>query len=246
MFSFPPFFQMWLQQGFSLATINQQFVSFLDEAKRLKAHYASQIILLVGLETEFITPRDLEELEGILERYQPYVIEYIVGSVHHVNGIPIDFDEATYRRSVASFSGGTCDSKEDIHGEDNSGRHRGQLEGFLLAYFDAQYELLQRFKPEIIGHIDLCRLYTPNLKFADFPEVWKRMERNVGYAISYGALFEVNTAAFRKKWETAYPGPDVAEASLFSPAHFSELDQKKILFSTAYTSTWREVCIIRR
>lgn len=80
-----------------------------------------------------------------------------------------------------------------------------------MAYFDAQYEVLQRFKPEIVGHLDLCRLYTPDLKFTDFQEVWKRIERNVEYAISYGALFEVNTAAFRKKWKTAYPGPDVAQ-----------------------------------
>jgi len=208
----PFFFQMWLQQGLSLAAINQQFISFLDEAKRLKAHYASQITLLVGLETEFITPRDLEELECILEQYQPHVIEYIVGSVHHVHGIPIDFDEATYRRSVTSFGGGgTRDSTEG---------DRGQLEAFLLAYFDAQYELLQRFKPEIVGHLDLCRLYTPDLKFTDFQEVWKRIERNVEYAIAYGALFEVNAAAFRKKWKTAYPGPDVAQVGFFPSLTF--------------------------
>jgi len=200
---------MWLQQGLSLVAINQQFISFLDEAKRLKAYYASQITLLVGLETEFITPRDLEELERILKQYQPHAIEYIVGSVHHVHGIPIDFDEATYRRSITSFGGGgTCDSTEG---------DRGQLEAFLLAYFDAQYELLQRFKPEIVGHLDLCRLYTPDLKFTDFQEVWKRIERNVEYAITYGALFEVNAAAFRKKWKTAYPGPDVAQVG-FPPS----------------------------
>lgn len=36
------------------------------------------------------------------------------------------------------------------------------------------------------------------------------------YAISYGALFEINAAAFRKKWDTAYPGVDIAEVSFMS------------------------------
>jgi len=112
--------------------------------------------------------------------------------------------------------------KEDVGGD------RGQLEAFLLAYFDAQYELLQRFKPEIVGHLDLCRLYTPDLKFMDFQEVWKRIERNVEYAISYGALFEVNAAAFRKKWKTAYPGPDVAQVGFHPPLTW--LEQRNIIF----------------
>ncbi|KAF5360820.1 hypothetical protein D9756_004574 [Leucocoprinus leucothites] len=222
------------EEGLSLTALHHQFTSFLEEAHRLKKHYASRISLIVGLETEFITPRDLDELERFLKQHdhdhphpqqlqqeqQSDGIEYIVGSVHHVNGIPIDFDVTTYRRAVASFSdtNSASDSDKGVHG----GVSDPGLDKFLLAYFDAQYELLQRFKPEIIGHIDLCRLYTPDLEFKRFPEVWERIKQNVEYAISYGALFEVNAAAFRKKWDTAYPGRDVAEVkypSLFFSPH---------------------------
>lgn len=166
----------------------QQFDAFLDEAHRLKCQFASQITLLIGLETEFITEADLDYLDALLKKVGPRV-EYIVGSIHHVYGIPIDFDQATFHKAL----------------------HLETQEGFLSAYFDAQYRLLERFHPEIIGHFDLCRLYNPELLFADYPAASTKMERNIKYAIEYGALFELNAAAFRKGWDTAYPGRDVVE-----------------------------------
>ncbi len=183
----------------SLVDLSQQFNAFLQEAQRLKLQYAPQIKLLVGLETEFITPRDLEELSFLLD-HSCSTIDYVVGSIHHVNSIPIDFDEQTYQKALASFASEGVSEVE-------------QFEKYLGTYFDAQYELLRRFRPEIVGHMDLCRLYTPEVNFTDHPFAWEKIQRNVKFAISYGALFEVNAAAFRKKWNTAYPGTEVAEVS---------------------------------
>jgi histidinol-phosphatase (PHP family) len=176
----------------------KQFENFLDEAHRLKSKYASQIALLVGLETEYIHDGDLDQLDSLLERHSPR-IEYLVGSVHHVYGIPIDFDLPTFHKALYS-------------GETRMTEH-GAQERLLVGYFDAQYRLLERFRPEIIGHLDLCRLYNPELRFADYPVAYEKMERNVRYAVEYGALFEINAAALKKNWETAYPGRDVVEVS---------------------------------
>ncbi|KAF8958114.1 hypothetical protein BDZ97DRAFT_1924012 [Flammula alnicola] len=181
----------------SLDALSNQFNKFLVEAHRLKSLYASQITLLIGLETEYITDLDLVGLENLLEALGGRV-EYIVGSIHHVNGIPIDFDLPTYQRALASF---TVEREED------------RQEAFLSAYLNAQYDLIRRFKPEIIGHFDLCRLYTPSLRFGDYPAIYEKVKRNVRFAVNYGALFEINAAAFRKKWNTAYPAEDVVEAS---------------------------------
>jgi histidinol-phosphatase (PHP family) len=178
---------IFFKQGLSLETLAKQFEDFLAEAHRLKSSYASRITLLVGLETEYITSHDLDCLHDLLFRHARE-IEYVVGSVHHVNSIPIDFDLATYHTAVSSCS---------------------NLDVYLTAYLDAQYDLITRFQPEIIGHIDLCKLYTPDLKLRDHPVAWARLERNVIAAIAYGALFEVNAAAFRKGWDTAYPGLDI-------------------------------------
>lgn len=162
----------------------------------------------MGLETEFITRPDLDRLQELLLNHGDR-IEYLVGSVHHVNGIPIDFDLKTFDKALSGFT------SSDPTACRNRALDASPMEGLLSAYFDAQYEVMCRFKPEIIGHFDLCRLYHPELRFLDYPLVWEKILRNVQFAIGYGALFEVNAAAFRKGWQSAYPAEDVLE--VFSP-----------------------------
>ena len=173
----------------------KQFERYIEEAHRLRLAYQDKITLLVGLETEYITSLDLDGLETLLGRFGEK-IEYIVGSVHHVRGIPIDFDLTTFQSCLETFDGET---------------EHERMEGFLCAYFDAQYEVLERFRPDVVGHIDLCRLYNPHLVFSDYPRAEEKMERNVRFAGEYGALFEASAAPFRKGWDTAYPGKDVLE-----------------------------------
>ena len=183
------------QDDLQIKDLEETFDAYIAEATRLQTKYAIQIELLVGLETENINSESLDMLEIMLERYS-MSISYIVGSVHHVDSLPIDFDKEIFDKVVAKFP----DRRDGL----------SQLEQVFCAYFDAQFELLQRIKPEVIGHFDLCRLYYPNSSFAN-EEVWKRVERNVRFAIDYGALFEVNAAAFRKGWKTAYPAEDVLQ-----------------------------------
>ncbi|TFY82100.1 hypothetical protein EWM64_g1911 [Hericium alpestre] len=144
----------------------EEFDAFVAEARRVQAAYTSQIQLLVGLETDLITERDLVGLSDILERHGDG-IDYLVGSVHHVHGIPIDFDRETFQRCLASIP-----NSADMSDEDRTGV-------FLEMYFDAQYEVMQRFKPEIVGHIDLCRLYTPTLDLRAYAAAWSKLTRNV-------------------------------------------------------------------
>lgn len=156
----------------------------------------NDIELLIGLETDFITSLDLDGLDSLLSKHKSR-IDYIVGSIHHVNELPIDLDRATFQQALASFGDGTEEE---------------QWTRLAASYFDAQLTLMERFRPEIIGHFDLCRLYKPTFSFKS---VWAKVERNVRFAIGYGALFECNAAAFRKGWETAYPGEDVAKVCQF-------------------------------
>jgi histidinol-phosphatase (PHP family) len=173
------------------------YASFLEEAHRLRAVYSSKIALLVGIETDFITPRDLEGLSRLLER-ESARIDYIVGSLHHVNEIPIDFDKLTFDRALASLA---------EEGEDAS----SSMTRLLHTYLDSQHALLATVQPEVIGHFDLIRLYHPTLSLKAHPGVWAKVERNVRLGVEYGALFELNAAAFRKGWDEAYPAWDVLE-----------------------------------
>ncbi|TFK45668.1 histidinol phosphate phosphatase H [Heliocybe sulcata] len=192
------------EAGCGTDILSKQFDDFLDEAHRLKLAYASQIRLLVGLETEYITEVDLENLEYLLQKHQGR-IDYLVGSVHHVNGVPIDFDAATYQKSVRSLS--TDDPASDSSSPD-------ALDRFLCFYLDAQYTLMRRVHPEVIGHFDLCCLYTPEISLPERHQAWEKVERNIQYAVRYGAVFEVNAAALRKGWNSPYPGSDILKRIL--------------------------------
>jgi histidinol-phosphatase (PHP family) len=185
-----------------------QFEAFLNESHRLRRDYPSTLKILVGLETEYISPLDIDRLSKLLQTHEGR-IDYIVGSIHHINEIPIDFDFDTYRRCLDNVP-------VPAHATDltETDQEHERLGTFLDIYFDAQFELLSKFHPEVIGHIDLCRLYTPDIQLHDFPHAWDKLERNVKFAAAYGALFEVNAAAFRKGWNTAYPGKDVTEVGL--------------------------------
>ncbi|KAI0672604.1 histidinol phosphate phosphatase H [Trametes maxima] len=188
-------------ENLPLDTLKAQFEAFLVEAHRLKRVYAQQITIVVGLETEHITDADMDALD-ILLRMSGDHVEYIVGSVHHVNEIPIDFDRETFTKALKSFSQTSLDD-------------HAVMEAFLCSYFDAQYALMRRFYPEVIGHFDLCRLYNPSLRFSEYP---------AALGLEYGALFELNVAAFRKGWDGAYPGEDVVKIIIQAGGRFALSD----------------------
>lgn len=166
------------------------------------------------------------------------LVDYLVGSVHHAGGIlppelastfkpspvgiPIDFDQAIFDQAVEYF---TLPEEQRIplH-ERRKARFR-----LCLSYFEAQYQLLGELRPEVIGHFDLCRLFMPDLVLLpsspsssdqDNEEaslcdlLTSAILRNIRYAISYKALFEINSASLRKSWKTPYPGKDILQQIL--------------------------------
>jgi len=125
-----------------------------------------------------------------------YKFDFFVGSVHHVNAIPIDFDRQMYLRALADV-GGTEDK-------------------LFEAYFDAQYEMLTQLRPAVVGHWDLIRLFSenPTKPLAEYGSgVWNRVVRNVDFVLSYRGLTELNSASFRKGWDEPYPRRDLAKVS---------------------------------
>lgn len=190
------------------------FSSYLDEATHLRTQLTSSsspsppLDILIGFESDLpdlSRPHPFSDLDKLLqaEGGPDGRVEYMVGSVHHVFGVPIDFDETTYHRAVAVAAERVGD------GEAGELKGLGEVEKYLVAYLDAQHALLTRYHPSIIGHFDLCRLYTPSLRLDEDPVVWERVKRNVEVVVGYGGLVEVNCASVRKGWSTPYPGREV-------------------------------------
>ncbi len=181
-----------MEAGLSPEGLFSTFDNFYQEALRLREQYASEIHILIGFESEWIRLSTESIIKNLLQTYE---FDLFVGSLHHVCAIPIDFDRPTYARARAA-AGGT---EEDL----------------FNAYFEAQFEMLQKLQPPVVGHFDLIKLYAdePNGDFQRCPGVWKKIERNLQYIVGYGGLMEVNSSALRKGLKEPYPGREIIQVS---------------------------------
>lgn len=187
------------------------FEEYYKHAKRLQAKVneddTNELKILVGFEAEGLSQ---EYMAKINELKSSHEFDLVVGSVHHVHGVPIDFDAALWTEAArVSFERSTVPGVE-------SSEHT-LTEAVFMDFFDLQYTMLTQVNPTIVGHFDLIRLFAPpkyllpgSLETYWPTTVWTRILRNVRYAISIGALFELNSSAIRKGWDTPYPRPDIA------------------------------------
>jgi histidinol-phosphatase (PHP family) len=159
----------------------------------LREKYAGQIKILIGFEGEWIRPS-----YGTLirELASNPLVDFYIGSVHHVHGIPIDYD-ATFYRKAREVAGGSD-------------------ERLFEDYFDAQFEMLNTLRPKVVGHLDLIRLWSdePNRDLRGMKGVWEKVVRNLKVIVGQGGLMEVNISALRKGLEEPYPTRSVCEEFL--------------------------------
>ena len=174
------------------ASLVQLFDAYYVEARRLQRAYADRIRIFVGFEGEWIrAPRSGEIIAGLMGRY---ALDLFVGSVHHVLGVPIDYDTPLYREA-RELAGGTD-------------------EAVFAQYFDAQLEMLQQLRPPVVGHFDLIRLKSDAAdrslrSYGDNGAVWDKVLRNLRFVAGYGGVLEVNSSALRKGLAEAYPSVEI-------------------------------------
>ncbi|PMB73599.1 putative histidinol-phosphatase [Beauveria bassiana] len=188
----------------ALASLPRRHEAYLAEAQRLQAAYASQIHVLIGFEAEFIRP-EYGPLVTQLAAASPCV-DYFIGSVHHVHGVPIDYDAVMMRAAIAA-------SSRVRTGDTASGGGGGTEEALYEDYYDLQHQMLAALRPRVVGHFDLVRLLSedPARDVRQWTGVWERVRRNLGLAAEQGAWLECNSAALRKGLAEPYPCRVIAE-----------------------------------
>lgn len=163
------------------------FEAYVPRARELQARYADRIELLVGFETERLPPGDwVARMQSARARLQ---IDYIVGSVHDVDGLVVDY-KPEVTRAVAEQVGGV----EELHAR----------------YFDALAQLVTELRPEVVGHIDLIRKFDGEQPSFS-PRAWKHLERTLDAVQAAGAVLDVNAATRRRGLGPVYPLPQILE-----------------------------------
>jgi len=177
------------QDKLSAKFLKQRFGDYFAECKALKEKYRDQIEIFCAFETETYEGSDVFVKELVAE-LKP---DYLVGSVHHVNGICIDYDESHFELAVESCGG---------------------IISLYAHYLDAQYEMLQALEPAVVGHFDLIRKFDPAyLESFKTLEIWQRIERNLGFIADKNLILDFNLRGFDKTSEQ-YPSMPVLKTAL--------------------------------
>jgi histidinol-phosphatase (PHP family) len=107
------------------------FEGYLEAARALRDRHADRVEILIGFESEVLPPQGWAEQMIALRRSSPE-LDYVVGSVHHVGGASIDMSPELTAR-VAEEVGGR--------------------EAIERLYFELVAEMVERLRPEIVGHL---------------------------------------------------------------------------------------------
>lgn len=162
------------EAGLSAQSLLERFGSYMKECRRLQDKYRSRIQLYAALEIETYSGYE-EFVPYLVERFEP---DYIVGSVHHVNDIGFDYAPDSYDRAAASAGG---------------------IDLLYQRYFDLQYEMIARLRPEVIGHFDLIRIFDPDYRERMGQEqVMVRIRRNLELIKEYDLILDFNLRALHK------------------------------------------------
>lgn len=179
-----------IEKHYDSKALDKVFNSYKKHAREVQKQYEGKMKVLVGFEVEGVDTQHIQLAAELKPEF-----DMVVGSVHHVFGIPIDFDSAAWEEAQKLTKSNTARE-------------------LYLEYFKLQHEMIETLKPDVVGHFDLIRLFlSVDVDIEnEWPEVWQQAISNIKMVASYGGLFELNSAAIRKGWTTPYPQPDMAKA----------------------------------
>lgn len=153
---------------------------FIEEMHSLRAIFAGRIDVWCGLEYDVDAPR---------RSVPPY--DYIIGSCHALDGMPLDYDPESAAHLIA-WHGGTVKTAQ--------------------AYYDRMASLAAMPEVSIVGHFDLITKFNEREPLYDtaakpyLDAAFAAMEK----LSAAGKIFEINTGAISHGWRsTPYPAEDL-------------------------------------
>lgn len=177
-----------LKWGWDVKTLEEKFQEYFEVLDSLIPRYDGALEILRGFESEVVPRR---EYAAIYREYRSrYHVDYIVGSVHHVNDISIDSFEDEFVRAL------------DAH---------GGLEGLAIAYYEHLAEMVYELRPEIVGHFDLIRKFGVRFGDCETPAIRSAARTALEEIRLRGGILDVNTAGYRKKLGSPYPAPWIVQ-----------------------------------
>lgn len=179
-----PYFSSEEDQPFPRITMaKSQFPEYVKEVLELKHSYAGKIDVLLGIEADFF-PDQVENYRPYFERY-PF--DYIIGSVHHVDGVSI-FKRGRWDR---------LSSQEKVRTKER--------------YYSLIEQSAKSGMYEILGHIDAMKGFYPAFSTIQTDTV-KHTLKVIG---ENEMAIEINTSGKTKDVGGWYPSEEILEMAHF-------------------------------
>lgn len=170
--------------GWDVLHLDRLFTQYARELQRLAAEFDGTLDVLCGFEAEVVPIEDYPTvMRGYFDRHG---FDYLVGSVHWVNGHIIDYKPEHFAAALQASGG---------------------LEPLAVDYYRSVAEMAQRLRPDIIGHLDLIRRNAPDEASVSTPRIRQAAAEALEAIQTSGAILDVNTAGFRKGLGRPYPAP---------------------------------------
>lgn len=179
-----PYFASSEEQAQPLIAMGKsEFPLYIAEILRLKEEYKTKIDVLLGVESDFFP----EVAEAYRAEYAKYPFDYIIGSVHQVNGVSIF----------------------------NRKRWNKHTEAQKVIDKETYYELIQQSARsgmfQILGHIDAMKGFYP-----PFSEIKTNAADEALRVIGECKLaIEINTSGKTKDCGGWYPSDEILERALY-------------------------------
>ncbi|MGI1691608.1 histidinol-phosphatase [Thermoanaerobacter uzonensis] len=171
-------FEVYKSNGFRREWIKTYMdQSIEDYVELIKEAKQMALPVKLGIEADYF-PEKEKEIKDFLATY-PWDI--IIGSVHWIDDWGIDLEE-----SIEEW-------------------HRRDVDEVYLEYFNIIEKMAKTGLFDIIGHIDLVKIFgfRPNYK------VFEKIERNIEEISKTGIVIEVSTAGLRKPVGEIYPSKEI-------------------------------------
>jgi len=144
----------------------------------IKSLRGPELHVACGLEIDFLPGRE----ETIKEMLSQYPLDFVIGSVHFINGWP--FDHPDYRQQFASAD------IDQVYGD----------------YFELMDKMVRCGLFDIVGHLDLIKLWGHR------PVIKNSLQYALPVLHSIkatGMIIEINSAGIRKPVREMYPSLDI-------------------------------------
>ena len=176
------------EKRFTVARLQRDFEAYAGAVQELSEQFAERLVVLRGFEAEVVPAQSYRE--KMLGHHQRFEFDYMVGSVHYVDEISIDSEQAEFERAA-----------EACHG----------LEALAVRYYETVAGMVTALKPDVVGHFDLIRKNAGPEFSSGTPEISHAAINALEAVREHGCILDLNTAGYRKGLGSPYPAPWLVE-----------------------------------